>query len=137
MSGNNGNGKRPVGRPVKWDTEKLAEDMLEYTRNNLVPCINAFCYDIGLNSIYLWELAKKSDKLTESIKLLIDKKIADTEKGMIIGKINPTVGIWILKQLGQTDRASISILDHTDKEPLIPEINNHIDSLIDAEFEVE
>ena len=69
----------------------------------------------------------------------MDKKIADTERGMIMNKIHPTVGIWILKQLGQSDRTQITLLTEGDREPLIPrkQINQHIDNLIDAEFNVE
>lgn len=70
-----------------------------------IPILKEFCYqnDIPSNHIY------DHKEFTESIKTLIDKKEAQLEREALSGKIDKTMAIFSLKQLGWSDKQDVSL----------------------------
>ena len=90
------------GRPRKWTPAKrkeLLELFHKYIEETEIPVIAEFAY---LNWISLQKLYE-FDEFRESLKIAITKKQANLEKGGLGNKINTTMAIFSLKQLGWSD----------------------------------
>lgn len=95
--------KNKVGAPKKWTGQTLAElisALDSYIDSKEIPVLKEFCYQNRVNSTYIYEIPE----LQESIKRLHDKKESNVEILGREGKINPTMAIFTLKQLGWKDR---------------------------------
>ena len=96
-----------AGRPKIYTDEKIAEicQLIDkYTEDTTVPIISEFCYthDIRKQTLYAY------DGFSDSIKRLIEKKEAMLEKLALAGKVNVTMAIFSLKQLGWKDKQEIA-----------------------------
>jgi len=114
--------KNKVGRPVTiWTEEnqiKLSDKLLAYIDDNEIPILAEFAYQNDITREFLYQLKE----LTYAIKKCHDKKESALERNAINGKINVTMAIFSLKQLGWKDKQEF---EHTGKdggEILIKEI---------------
>ena len=98
------------GRPIKY-TEEVIEDirlnMEAYIEMTDIPIVEEFAYSTGVRKQRLYEFASDSDKFSDSIKRLIEKKIAQLERRGLADTINTTMAIFSLKQLGWSDKTEI------------------------------
>jgi hypothetical protein len=98
---------RPVGHPVSRWTPMAKEDMLgklqEYVDNTDVPILAEFAYQNHIRRQTLYELGELADARGE----LIAKKEAQLERLALEGKINHSMAVFSLKQLGWKDTQSI------------------------------
>jgi len=98
------------GRPIKY-TEEVIEDirlnMEAYIEMTDIPIVEEFAYSTGVRKQRLYEFASDSDKFSDSIKRLIEKKIAQLERRGLADTINTTMAIFSLKQLGWSDKQEI------------------------------
>ena len=99
--------KRPsrISGPTNrvWTDEKIAEIKKlfdKYIEETDVPIIAEFAYKHGLWRQKLYEFPA----LYDSIKIAIAKKETALEKLALTGKVNCTMAIFSLKQLGWKDR---------------------------------
>ena len=111
------------GAPVTVYTEERIQEIKAlidlYTDESAIPILAEFCYTNNIRKQRLYEIPE----LTDSIKKMMEKKEAQLEKGALGGKINTSVAIFSLKQLGWRDKVEIS----GDKEnPLELKINRVI-----------
>jgi hypothetical protein len=84
--------------------------MEEYTEKTDLPIFVEFCYKNNLVRQYLYEIPELSD----AIKRLLQKKEMILEKGGLSNKLNPTMCIFSLKQMGWSDKRELNI--KTDEE---------------------
>lgn len=91
-----------MARPKKLIDIK--EKMQAYIKETDIPIVSEFAYLNNCARQYLYELPE----LTDTIKELITKKEAQLEKLALTGKINHTMAIFSLKQLGWKDVQDIN-----------------------------
>jgi FMN phosphatase YigB (HAD superfamily) len=114
------------GRPVKWTAtiiEELKIKLEEYTDGTDIPILADFCTKNKVLKQRLYEIPELSD----SIKMLIQKKEANLELGCLTNAINPTMAIFSLKQLGWSDKIEQKT-EHSGPD------GGPIDNLIQIEF---
>ena len=92
------------GRPPKYDVEDIIEIMDRYIEETELPIFKEVCYLNNWNSKYIYELGSKNEELSDTIKKLSDKKEVVLERGGLIGRYNPTMVVFSLKQLGWKDK---------------------------------
>lgn len=90
-----------------FDPVKLCLQLNRYIDNTPIPIIKEFCYKNDISSSHFYRLCREYGKLEEAKKRAIDKKEANLEKGALYGKINTTMAIFSLKQLGWSDKHSV------------------------------
>lgn len=100
-----------VGRPPKRDERELAELVKlfeEYVETHEFPVVSEFAY---LNSIDRTDLYNRKEYSTV-LKKSQAKKEAYLEIYGIHNKINPTMAIFSLKQMGWSDKQEVKIKEH-------------------------
>ncbi len=95
-----------MARPVKYTQEvlaKLNDSLNKYINETDIPILKEFCYlnDIPSKEVY------EHEELTYFRKKLIDKKEAQLERLGLNGKVDKTMAIFSLKQLGWSDKKEI------------------------------
>jgi hypothetical protein len=97
----------PAGRPRKY-TKKLLKEIEEkiiaYTDNTPVPILAECAYELGMHRRQMYEFPE----LNHAIKRLITKKESVLEKGALSGKLNTSMAIFSLKQLGWSDKQEVN-----------------------------
>lgn len=97
------------GHPVTVYTPERVAELLEkldaYIDSSDIPIVAEFCYLNRVPKQRLYEL----EELADSLKMLICKKEANLEKGLLGNVLNPTGAVFSLKQLGWSDRQEIDI----------------------------
>lgn len=113
-----------AGRPIEYTQEKIQEivkKLNEYIENTDIPIIAEFAYKNDIRKATLYEIPE----LSYCIKKLIEKKEAQLEKGALYNKVNQTMAIFSLKQIGWTDKT----------ESKTENININVDELTQEEKE--
>ena len=98
--------KNKGGRPVVWTPELISstkEKLEKYIDESDIPVLADFCTKEKVLRQRLYEIPELSD----TIKLLTQKKEANLELGCLSNAINPTMAIFSLKQLGWKDRQEV------------------------------
>ena len=90
---------RPRSRTQTQD-EQLFKKFEKYINDTTLPIIAEFAYMNEVDRNYLYDNAIFSTLL----KRCIAKKEANLEKGALTGKLNPSMAIFSLKQIGWKDR---------------------------------
>ena len=90
---------RPRSRTQTQD-EELFNKFKKYINNTTLPIIAEFAYMNDIERQYLYDNEMFSTLLKKKKK----KKEANLEKGALTGKLNPSMAIFSLKQLGWKDR---------------------------------
>jgi hypothetical protein len=99
------------GRPVEYTEERIKEinDKLnKYIDETDIPIVVEFAYKNDIRRATLYEISD----LAYTIKRLIDKKEANLERMGLQGRINITMAVFSLKQLGWKDKTEV---DHNVK----------------------
>ena len=91
-----------AGRPRRYSNKQIKEicqRLEEYIANESVPIVAEFAYknDIPRNALYDYP------EFSTLIKKLIDKKESRLERLALNGKVNSTMAIFSLKQIGWRD----------------------------------
>lgn len=97
---------KKLGRPVEYTPEiieNINEKLVCYIDTTDIPIVAEFAYKNNVRRQFLYE----NDILSDTIKRLIDKKEANLERQGLENKINHTMAIFSLKQLGWKDRQEI------------------------------
>jgi len=92
-----------MGRPKKYTDEYIAElaaQLDEYTDETAIPILKEWCNQVGVPSTHIYD----HEGFKEPIKRCLDKKEAALERFALEGKVNVTMAIFSLKQLGWKDR---------------------------------
>jgi len=97
----------PGGRPRNFNPEQMQElvkKFEEYIDNTDVPIIAEFAYknNILKQELYDWP------EFSNLLKKCVAKKESQLEKGALANKLNPTMCIFSLKQLGWKDRQEVN-----------------------------
>ena len=100
------------GRPPKVNIEDLINDVDEYIQSANPPIVAEYAIMHGITRQYLYELAKKEEgegdsRLSDTIKKIVDSKAIMLERNGLLGKYQPTMAIFSLKQLGWKDKPDI------------------------------
>lgn len=98
----------PAGRPRKYSKqflEDLAKEFEKYIDNTEIPIIAEFAYQHNVSHQFFYDY----DEFSALLKKARNKKIAQLEKLALEGKINVTMAIFSLKQLGWTDKKDIDL----------------------------
>ena len=100
------------GRPPKVNIEDLISDVDEYIQSANPPIVAEYAIMHGITRQYLYELAKKKEDegdpaLSDTIKKIVDSKAIMLERNGLLGKYQPTMAIFSLKQLGWKDKPDI------------------------------
>lgn len=88
-----------MARPREWDRAALLEALLNYVEETEIPIVAQFAYTHGINRQRLYEW----DELADAIKACTTKKEAQLEALALANKINCSMAIFSLKQLGWKD----------------------------------
>ena len=128
--------KRPVGRPVSvWTKEYIKEirdKMNEYIDNEEIPIVAEFAYKNDVHREQLYNLGHWNKEL----KKMIQKKEANLEKHALLNKVNTTMAVFSLKQLGWSDKQQIEqTVTETESKELATQIKNKIDELDKGDLE--
>jgi hypothetical protein len=94
------------GRPQKYDAVEMAKKANQYAVDSKLPIVAEFAHEQGITRVYLYELAQRNPKsgLSDAIKNITEHKEIVLEKGALLNKLNPTMAIFSLKQLGWKDK---------------------------------
>ena len=124
----------PAGRPKqpKYETpymiqriEKYLQDCnvdgTQFTKTGQrkplrIPIMKECCLKNGWNPIYVDELAREDEELSQAIKTLISWKEVLLEQGMLYGTIKHGAAIFSLKQLGWRDNSVVTFNKGEDVE---------------------
>lgn len=90
---------RPRSRTQEQD-EKLFKKFEKYINDTTLPIIAEFAYMNDIERQYLYD----NQMFSTLLKKCIAKKEANLEKGALTGKLNPSMAIFSLKQIGWKDR---------------------------------
>lgn len=87
----------------KKDRGDLHDRLVKYIDETDIPIVAEFAYQNKINRSQLYEL------YPDTIKMLIDKKEAQLERGGLDKKIDKTMAIFSLKQLGWKDVQEMNV----------------------------
>jgi len=110
-----------MARPKKYNPLEISKIIEVYTKNEDIPIFKEVCYLNKWNWKYMYELANTCTELSDSIKMLMQKKEVQLEKLGLYNVLNSSVAIFSLKQLGWKDKQEIahsideSVLDKLQK----------------------
>ena len=90
---------RPRSRTQTQD-EQLYDRFKKYINETTLPIIAEFAYMNDIERQYLYD----NQMFSTLLKKCISKKEANLEKGALTGKLNPSMAIFSLKQIGWKDR---------------------------------
>lgn len=88
------------GRPREYDREFFAAKFETYIEQNDIPIIGEFCAQYGLYD----ELLRTWPEFFSLLKKCTTKKAAGLERQALGGKVNVSMAIFSLKQLGWSDK---------------------------------
>lgn len=114
----------------------VAERLDEYVETTDIPILSEFAYKNNLTREYLYTLSKTDEALFNAIKKCTQKKEAVLEKGALKGKLNSTMAIFSLKQLGwkdkqdEKDTSAIDVLSN-----ILSEMRNTANDSVKSEAE--
>lgn len=99
------------GRPRIYDADELADKLMDYINNSDDPMIEEFCYNEHVNKDTIYRLEKNNERLSDAIKRCHVKQEILTVRGVQNGTINPTFGIFKLKQkrFGWSDKQEVEM----------------------------
>jgi hypothetical protein len=89
-----------MARPREWDRAALKEALEQYIENTEIPILATFASDHGVLRQYLYDLPE----LADAIKACTQKKEGALESMALTNKVNCSMAIFSLKQLGWTDK---------------------------------
>lgn len=101
---------RPRSRTQTQD-EQLFDRFKKYIDNTTLPIIAEFAYMNDIERQYLYD----NEMFSTLLKKCIAKKEANLEKGALTGKLNPSMAIFSLKQIGWKDKQA----DELQQQPVI------------------
>ena len=91
------------GRPPKVNIEDLINDAEEYIATADPPILAEYAHLHGITRQYLYELASKDSKLSDTIKMISEAKEVILERKGLSGDYTASMAIFSLKQLGWKD----------------------------------
>lgn len=98
-------------RQPKYETEYIVEQIELYLEREEIPILKELCYEQNWDYDYFMVLRGRDEEVDRSIKKLINRKEAQLEKLALQGKIDKTMAVFSLKQLGWKDRQEIAVSD--------------------------
>ncbi len=110
------------GRPKEEKYKNIAEDLEKYVNESKLPILAEFAYKNNLTREYLYTLSKNDERLFNAIKKCMLKKETILEQGALTGKLNPTMAIFSLKQIGWSDHKEIEE-DNVKVDELVSALN--------------
>ena len=108
MSGKDELQKNLGGHPVEYTPEIIAgivKLMDEYTESEDVPILAEFAYKNNIRRQTLYE----QPGLLDALKRLTGKKEAQLEKLALNSKVNTSMAIFSLKQMGWSDKHEVTV----------------------------
>ena len=99
-----------MAREKKYTAEVIAAirgKLEKYIKKTYIPIVAEFAYQNNIPRQKLYEL----QGIRDTIKKLIDKKEAQLERGGLEKKVDKTMAIFSLKQLGWKDTQEIELGD--------------------------
>ena len=120
-----------MARPKKekYNVDSICKEIDKYINTVELPILKELCYLKNYNYDYIMQLQRKSDKLSQSIKRLLNKKEVILERKGLNSEVNSTMAIFSLKQLGWKDKQ----IEELKEEREMPEIkitvvdNSHLE----------
>jgi hypothetical protein len=105
----------PKGKP-QYKPEFILATLKSYTEQTQIPILVEVCYLNQWIREYLYQIAETNEEISDAIKQLIQKKEANLERDGLAGKIDKTMAVFSLKQLGWKDRQEITGADGKELE---------------------
>ncbi|HNX81723.1 MAG TPA: hypothetical protein PKL77_06210 [Candidatus Omnitrophota bacterium] len=105
-------GKNLGGRPPTFTEDlirEICDKLEEYIENTDIPIVAKFAAMNHVCKQRLYDFAKKYDWFGDTMKKCIDKKESSLEELALYNKINVSMAIFSLKQLGWTDKSQTEI----------------------------
>jgi hypothetical protein len=91
---------RKIGRPRQYNRAALAKLMAQYIDDTEIPIIAEFAHQSGV----LRELLYDWPEFSTLLKRCTEKKESALERMALAGKVNVSMAIFSLKQLGWSDK---------------------------------
>jgi hypothetical protein len=88
-----------MARPREWDRAELLAALQQYVEDTEIPILAEFAHNHGVLRQKLYEM----DELRDAIKACAEKKEWALEAKALSGKVNCSMAIFSLKQLGWKD----------------------------------
>ena len=98
-----------MARPIEYDPEVIAVELLEYIDNSEDPYVSEYCIQRPISRDTVYRLEKDCKKLSDTIKYCHEKQKLRTVRGAESGDINSTFAIFKMKQkcYGWTDKTEV------------------------------
>lgn len=100
------------GRPVEWTEERilaLADDLETWSQGHTALYLESFCAQHRTYPQKLSELAERSERFSEALKVAKAACAAHQAEATAAGEIPPAFGIFGLKQHGWRDKSEQDI----------------------------
>lgn len=88
-----------MARPREWDRAELLEQFEQYIESTDIPIVAQFADSAGIDRQRLYEW----DEFKDALKRCVQRKEAQLEFMALSGRVNCTMAIFSLKQLGWKD----------------------------------
>lgn len=85
--------------------KEIHKKLKAYIEETPIPILAEFAYKNGIPRQQMY----KFESMSDTIKMLRDKKEAQLEKLGLFGKINTTMAVFSLKQLGWKDKQEVDL----------------------------
>lgn len=108
----------------KRDWSRIMEYANEYLKVVDIPIVCEFANAIGVVGDTLYHKADAEPEVREAIKMIADAKQVVLETGALTGKLNATMAIFSLKQMGWKDRVDMDARLEARANPLIEAIQS-------------
>lgn len=88
----------------------MRESLLQYIESRTIPVVSEWAYLNGVPRQKVYAMPE----LADALQLAITKKEANLELGALAGKINVSMAIMSLKQIGWSDRQRVEVAEAED-----------------------
>lgn len=110
----------------KYNIDFMIKQVNEYIERNKrgLPILKEVCLENEWDYDYVMQLQREHKELSQATKRLLSLKEIKLEKGALLGKIDKTMAIFSLKQLGWKDRNEHDINMGSGKDELADFLND-------------
>lgn len=114
-----------MARPIKYNIDDMIAIIEKYTEETELPILKEVCYMNNWLYNTVMKLQRDNEDLFHSIKRLLDKKEVKLERGALSGKLDKTMAIFSLKQLGWKDKQEIETIQ-TERIQIVDDLDEDI-----------
>lgn len=98
-----------TNKKPNYDKDYMVKVIDKYVEDTDIPILKEVCYQNHWPYDTIMKQQRNSEILWQSIKRLLDKKESQLERLGLMGKIDRTMAVFSLKQLGWRDKKEMEV----------------------------